>query len=175
MKRSGFLRTAGSIVAIGVAGAAIGSPGRYLELDEFLKSVGVAQESPEVVFIDRDLRLNLEAVFGHRLSLLRVRFWRDQDTTAWVLDEIGKTEPITLGVAVEDGRVQSVRVLEFRESRGSEIRLPFFTNQFTGAGLVQGQYLDRHVDGITGATLSVAAVDKVVRAALILDQRVRSR
>ncbi|HEY5665797.1 MAG TPA: FMN-binding protein, partial [Gammaproteobacteria bacterium] len=32
---------------------------------------------------------------------------------------------------------------------------------------------DRAIDGITGATLSVKAMNKVVRIALLLDRRVR--
>ena len=160
--------------ALGITGAALASPGRYLDLDEFLTAaLGVEPPAPEVIFIDAELRTHLESALGHRLSLLRIRYWRDQETTAWVLDEIGKTEPITIGVTVENGFIRNVRVLEFRESRGWEIRFPFFTDQFKGAGLDRNRHIDRSIDGITGATLSVRAVDKVVRAALILDERVR--
>ncbi len=63
-------------------------------------------------------------------------------------------------------------MLEFRESRGWEVRYPFFTDQYHGAGLAEHGAIDRRIDGITGATLSVAAVNRVVRLALMLDEQV---
>ena len=151
------------------------APGKYLEVDEFLsQALTSAPETPEVLFVDADLRERIESILGHRLSLLRMRYWQDSDTTVWVLDEIGKTEPITIGVAVEAGRVKSVRVLEFRESRGYEVRYPFFTDQYSGAALDDGNGIDRSIDSITGATLSVNAVNKVVRVALLCDAKIRA-
>ena len=94
------------------------------------------------------------------------------DRTAWVIDEIGKERPITIGVVVADGRIESVDVLAFRESRGGEVRYPFFTKQYKNLGLKDGDRLDGHVDGITGATLSVWAVTKVSRLALVLHSEV---
>ena len=61
-----------------------------------------------------------------------------------------------------------VKVLIFRESRGWEVRYPFFTDQFKGATLVTDNNLDRKIDGITGATLSVNALTKLGRIALLL-------
>lgn len=56
----------------------------------------------------------------------------------------------------------------FRESRGFEVRYPFFTDQFRGARLREGLDLDREIDGISGATLSVRALTKLARLALLL-------
>jgi hypothetical protein len=64
-------------------------------------------------------------------------------------------------------------VLEFRESRGWEIRYPFFTDQYAGTELNDNDGIDRAIDGITGATLSVNAANKVVRVALICDESLR--
>ncbi len=61
-----------------------------------------------------------------------------------------------------------VRVREFREARGWEVRYPVFTDQFNDVRLDGGDELDRQIDGITGATLSVNAVARVVRLALFL-------
>jgi hypothetical protein len=162
----------------GVAGmvlSARAAPGRYLEVEEFLEAAfDSAPAETETLFVDADLRGEIESVLGHRFSRLRLRYWEESGTTAWILDEIGKTEPITIGVAVEEGRVRLVRILEFRESRGWEVRFPFFTAQYVGAELDSERKVDRHIDGITGATLSVTAVEKVVRTALICDERVRS-
>jgi hypothetical protein len=163
-----------ALLTSGVFGAHA-APGRYVEVDEFLaQALPAIPERPEVLFVDAALRERIEAILGHRLSLLRMRYWQQGGTTVWIMDEIGKTEPITIGVAVENGRVGSVRVLEFRESRGYEVRHPFFTDQYAGAGIDAENRLDRSIDGITGATLSVVAVEKVVRVALMCDAEVRA-
>jgi hypothetical protein len=63
-----------------------------------------------------------------------------------------------------------LRVLIYRESRGWEVRHAFFTRQFDQAQLENGK-LDRSIDGITGATLSVEALQRAARLALWLDQQ----
>ena len=151
------------------------APGRYLSTDAFLADVfeGASGESASLM-VDAALRSEIENVLGHRFPRLRLRYWQDDGRTAWVIDEVAKTEPVTIGVGIEDGLVKSVRVLEFRESRGWEIRYPFFTDQFRGAALEADTGLDRSIDSITGATLSVDAVQRVVRLALLLDRQVRA-
>ena len=36
---------------------------------------------------------------------------------------------------MKEGRIEMVRVLVYRESRGGEVRFPAFLNQFKGMGL----------------------------------------
>ena len=50
-----------------------------------------------------------------------MRYWQSGSRTAWVLDEIGKEQPITTGIIVENGKILSVDVLAYRESRGAEV------------------------------------------------------
>ncbi len=143
--------------------------GQYLNREEFLKiAFAAAPAAEKVLWINRALREPLEQILGHALPALRVRYWQHGATTAWILDEIGKEKPITIGVTITDGAIDEVKILAFRESRGWEVRYPFFTDQFAGAGLDRKLRLDRSVDGITGATLSVRAVDRVARVALYL-------
>ena len=63
-----------------------------------------------------------------------------------------------------------VRVLVYRESRGEEVRTPSFLKQFKDAKLTRGDRLDREIDGIAGATLSVGAMERMARLALFFDQ-----
>ncbi len=102
--------------------------------------------------------------------MLRLRYWGRDGRTAWILDEIGKEEPITTGIVVNGRAIEEVKVLIFRESRGWEVRHPFFTDQFKGARLGHDDQLDRHIDGISGATLSVRALKRLARVALFLHQ-----
>ena len=160
------------ILALGVVDAGA-SEGLYLEKSEFLNAVFDGHTpAPGAIVIDSKRRREIEAILGHRFSLLRVRYWSLDGTRAWIFDEVGKTEPITIGVSTHDDEVASVRILEFRETRGWEVRYPFFTDQFSGAKIAEDNLIDRPIDGITGATLSVAAVSKVVRLALLLDGQI---
>lgn len=107
---------------------------------------------------------------GKPLSGARQRYWRAGERTLWVLEHVGKEMPITFGIAVENDRVVAMQVLAYRETRGHEIRSARFLAQFDGAG-ANGTRLDRHVDGISGATLSVRASLAVARQALFLHRQ----
>ena len=76
------------------------------------------------------------------------------------------------GIVVDDGRIERVKVLVFRESRGWEVRHDFFTDQFRQVSLTEDRELDRHIDSISGATLSVHAITRLARLALFLDGRI---
>jgi len=121
-----------------------------------------------VLWITQSLRESITRILGHAPDALRVRYWGENHRTAWILDEIGKERPITVGLVVDNGRLETVKVLAFRESRGWEVRYPFFTDQFKGASLTGDNELDRSIDGISGATLSVRALNKLARLALFL-------
>lgn len=162
-------------VMLALCPAAAMAKGVYLSREEFLaQAFGGAAPTPQILWLSAPLKDAAAGILGHPFAQLRVRYWRHDDRTAWVLDEIGKTHPITIGVVVERGAVAAIRVLEFRESRGEEVRLPFFTDQFVGAGLHAGdeRALDRGIDGITGATLSVRAMRRVARLALYFHTQV---
>jgi len=147
--------------------------GVYQSTESFLAEVfGAAVPEARALWLRSGLREAVAHVLGHDPAL-RVRYWQEGTKTVWVLDEIGKDQPITAGVVVEDAAIGDMRVLAFRESRGWEIRYPFFTRQFNRAWLTPDGNLDRDIDGITGATLSVRAMTKMARVALLLDARAR--
>jgi Na+-translocating ferredoxin:NAD+ oxidoreductase RnfG subunit len=125
----------------------------------------------EVLWLDKALKEKIAVILDHNYSGLRVRYWRQDNKSAWVLEEIGKEKPITAGIVITDGKIEQLKILAFRESRGWEVRHDFFTNQFTHASLTDDQQLDKSIDNISGATLSVRAVSKLARIALLLDQQ----
>ena len=143
---------------------------------EWLASVlGTAQAPSKILWLDKALKQELNDLLAYQPNGLRIRYWAVAGKTAWVLEEIGKELPITIGVAIDKTGVTSLKVLEYRESRGGEVQYPFFTEQFNRAHLIEAKpklALDRKIDGITGATLSVRAMTKVVKAALYLHQKV---
>ena len=107
-------------------------------------------------------------IMGHKYRKVRFRYWKNNTRTAWILKRIGKVMPITAGFIVENCKIASVHVLVYRESHGWEIKYPFFRDQFGGMFLVEGYKLNRQVDGITGATLSVNSMKKMTELALAL-------
>ena len=129
----------------------------------------------QALWLDKDAKAQVEDVVDHSFPGVRVRYCEAAGKTAWILDEIGKTEPITSGVVVDQGRVERVRVLVFRESRGGEVHREAFVRQYEDAVLEADRSLDRPIDGITGATLSVWALNRQVRLALLLDAMVREK
>lgn len=127
---------------------------------------------PQVLWLDDNLRQQVEAILAHKHSSRRIRYWKKDHRSVWVLDEIGKKKPITTGIVIENDRISQVKVLVFRETRGWEIKYPFFTRQFTDSRIGNNNELDRSIDDISGATLSVRAVTKLARIALLLHTKI---
>ena len=132
------------------------------------KAFGGTPPEPSVLWLDNTRKARLKDLLGHRYGGLRVRYWRQEATTAWILEEIGKYHPITAGFVVEAGRITDVAVLAYRESIGWEIRYPFFTDQFRGLAINEEAELSHSVDNISGATLSVNSMKRMARMALYL-------
>jgi hypothetical protein len=124
------------------------------------------------IWLSGELGKTYQEVMQEAPPQLRLRYWQRDQRSVWILQAIGKEHPITAGFIVENGKLQLARVLEFRESRGWEVRYPFFTRQFQNVGLGEHRQLDSSIDSITGATLSVRAMRNMARMALILDRKV---
>lgn len=124
--------------------------------------------TPMVLWLTPDIQSDIGRITGQRLPNLRQRYWRHDRRTAWILEKVGKEEPITAGFVVEDGRIVSAHVLIYRETRGWEIRYPNFRDQFIGLSLDPNLALKGKFDGIAGATLSVNAMGTMARLALYL-------
>lgn len=146
--------------------------GVYQEPEEFVREVFAGQApDPDVLRLSEEAQARIEEILGRKFGAGRVRYWQQQGKTAWILEEIGKERPITVGLVVDKGRLELIKVLIFRESRGSEVRHPFFTDQFKGAVLREDAQLDRAIDGVSGATMSTRALTNLARLALYLHQQ----
>ena len=157
-----------------VAGTAFADDA-YQSPEEFLQEAFTnTTPNPGVIWLKGDVRDTSSAILGHPYPGLRIRYWGKDGRTAWILEEVGKVKPITVGLVVNDDGLEQIRVLAFRESRGWEVRYPFFTDQFTGIGLTDKHELDQTIDGISGATLSVRALKKLARLALYLHSQTRT-
>jgi hypothetical protein len=136
--------------------------------DAFVAAQFTDPPAPAVLLLAGPLSTAVREILGHPYAHQEIRYWHAEGKTVWVLEGRGKTREITVGFVIREGQVERTEVLVYRESRGREIRAPSFTRQFEGASLTGRRALDRRIDGITGATISVGAMKDLVRLALYL-------
>lgn len=141
----------------------------YQQPEDFVREAfSDAPPKPKLLWLDAHAQQQLSAIFTHPYPQARLRYWRTPARTVWILEDIGKEYPITAGFIVAGGQIKDARVLIYRETRGEEIHYPAFLRQFQGATL-KDDALSTRIDGISGATLSVWAMQRMARAALTLD------
>lgn len=163
-----------SLAVLTLALAAAAARGEvYQEPGAFVAEVFGSTQAPKVLWLTKDLQARATAILGHPPSQLRQRYWGDGPKNVWILEETGKEELITAGFVVVGGHIDHVRVLIYRESRGQEVRQSSFLKQFKDARLAGDNRLDRDIDGIVGATLSVGAMERMARLALFFDRASR--
>lgn len=125
-----------------------------------------------VIWTNKRLRIKLKRILKNTPPSLRYRYWINDGRTVWILDMIGKLLPITMGITIENDKILDITILKYRESHGSEIKFPTYRSQFQGAGLNKYQRLNKPINGISGATLSVNSTKKMARIALLLHNEV---
>ena len=149
---------------------------QYMTQEQFVQQAfGAAKPQWKMLMLNAELKKTATDILQHPYRGSRVRYWVDQQRTAWVLDEIGKDLPITIGVVVNGDKIEQVKILVYREERGGEVHQDFFTRQFQSVGLNEEERLTRNIDGITGATLSVHAVTRTANLVLLLHRYVQAK
>jgi hypothetical protein len=165
-------------LAAGSLGAyAMGIPQiQHMSNEEFLQQA-FSGDKPQwkMLIMNAALKQQAADILQHPYNGMRVRYWIARQRTAWIIDEIGKEMPITIGVVIEGDSIEQVKILVFREERGGEVYQDFFTRQFERVSLAADGRLSRPIDGITGATLSVEAVTRVANLVLVLHRQVLAK
>ena len=144
----------------------------YQTPEDFLATAFGTTPDPERITLSGDLGKEVKNILGHRYKKVRVPYWQNECPTGWILEEIGKERYITTGFIVNGQGLEKVKVLIFRESRGWEVKHDYFGEQFVSAKLGKKNKLDKRIDNITGATMSVDAVTNISRMALLLHDHV---
>jgi hypothetical protein len=144
----------------------------YLEPEAFIVQSFEGVSEQKVLWLTKDLKASIKQVIGRDYRGMRIRYWQHGERTAWILEEIGKVKLITTGFVIEDDAMLQMQVLIYRESHGWEVRYPFFTDQFKGLELGEKNRLNKKIDGISGATLSVNALNRLAKLALHLHKEV---
>lgn len=127
------------------------------------------------------LRKEMERALGWRLDEEVYQVHRAEAAGrlqghALVVNQLGLYKPITFLVAVDaEGLVTRVVLMVYRESRGEAVKRRRFLRQYEGKSLDDPIRLNRDIDGVTGATVSVRGVNAGVRKALALLAAYRNR
>ena len=89
---------------------------------------------------------------------------------SFIVDEvIGKHEFITYAVAIDpQGTVRGVEILDYRETRGGEVRDPRWRAQFVDKGPRDPLRLGEDIQNLSGATLSSRHITDGVRRLVVL-------
>ncbi len=80
--------------------------GVYQEPDDFINEV--FDNNPpkaKALWLDKDLKKQIVNILDHKYKGLRVRYWRQEKKSAWVLDEIGKEKLITTGIVINNHQI----------------------------------------------------------------------
>ena len=137
----------------------------------FPKSETIASETKVLSAAQRD---ELQKRTGLRFpeaqyKVFLARTGGKADGYALVMNEIGKHEFITFIVGVNaKGQVGDVAIMEYRESRGGEVREQRFLRQFRGKRSKDAIQVNNDIANYTGATLSSYAIARGVKKALAL-------
>ncbi|MCH8218514.1 MAG: FMN-binding protein [Planctomycetes bacterium] len=159
--------------AIGLFAALVIADEVYQKPADFVSEAFAGEALERQTFwITRRLRPQVDKIMKHRYPVLKVKYWKKGERSAWILEEIGKVKPITAGFVIDRDKIAYVKVLIYRESHGWEIKRKSFRKQFKTATLKERYRLSRSIDGITGATMSVNAFKNMARLALFLHGQV---
>jgi thiamine biosynthesis lipoprotein len=178
-----LIALAASVVSFGSADALVGeSPDGpehvvvYMSLDEALSASFSSADSvwSEAWSPVPEARRLVERRLGWRLSDSTFTIYQGSNDGlslgyGFVAEEIGLYKPITFMVKVgPNHKVESVHVMVYRESRGGEVRRRRFLKQYEGKSTKSRIRINRDIVGVSGATLSVRAMNAGVKKALAL-------
>ncbi len=159
------------ILLIAASGIAQAGTTVYQKPSDFIRSACGGQiPTSKYLTLTSSHQSKIRRLMGHEYRPSRVRYWTYRGKMVVILDELGKTQPITTGYVVSGGKIELVKMLIYRETIGAEVRRTSFTNQFKGAALGSSGKLSRRVNNIAGATLSTRAMMEMGRVAIYLDQ-----
>ena len=160
-----------------LAGSSLPTPAEtYLDESQALAAVfgPNAKLHREQKLLDENARAGLEKSSNLEFPESSYTFFvADQNgktgNYAMVMNEIGKSEPITFMVGMTpEGKVADVAVMVFRENRGWEVKEKRFLNQFRGKSAKNSIRVNEDILNYTGATLSSKAIARGVKKALLL-------
>src|SRR5690242_20694980 len=153
---------------------------QYLTIEQAQRAIFPAADrfTEAAVRLSPEERKRIETSTGLAMPRSAPRVWRafggDAPVGFFFVDEvIGKHELITYAVGIAaDGTVRGVEILDYRESRGGEVRDPRWRAQFNDKRAGDPLRVGEDIQNITGATLSSRHITEGVRRLLALHELV---
>ncbi len=140
----------------------------FLALSAWAETYPRAEETIKSIFPSfQDYKIESHVLDNRELKVFTIL--SDKKILGWavVLDEMGKIKPITFLVGIDiQGKVLGVRILEYRDMFGSEIKRKSFLRQFQGKSLKDPVAVGRDIDAVTSATISSRAAALAVKKSL---------
>jgi H+/Na+-translocating ferredoxin:NAD+ oxidoreductase subunit G len=149
----------------------------YLSADEALSLVlpGASQFVSDSLSIPPDILSSASQTLRRQIvddTLEVVRGYNDDGEFvgyAVIGEEVGKYRPITFMTGMDSSfTVTDVAVMVYRENRGDQVQTRRFLRQYRGKTSTDPIRINRDVINISGATLSVRAMNKGVKRVLFL-------
>jgi Na+-translocating ferredoxin:NAD+ oxidoreductase RnfG subunit len=149
---------------------------QYLTVEQAQRVLFPAAErfAPSDVKLSSEARQRVAAESGVRSRRDEQPVWRAMRGDAligfFIVDEvIGKHELITYAVGLDpQGVVRGIEILDYRETRGGEVRDPRWRSQFKGKHAGDALRLGQDIQNLSGATLSCRHITDGVRRLVAL-------
>src|SRR5210317_1274654 len=75
------------------------------ELEFLTRAFVDSPPEPNLLWLSGDRKSTVRQLLGHDYAALRLRYWCQAGRSAWVLEEIGKELPITVGIIIENNYI----------------------------------------------------------------------
>ena len=122
-----------------------------------------------ILILDKQIKKEVENQVKQKFYRDKLYYWTisQVDTTiayAFLDNVIGKSMPITFMVILNiDGDIISANVIKYREAYGSEVGNKGWLQQFINFNNISTYNIDKDIDGISGATISVKSMSKGIQ------------
>ncbi|PJC47120.1 MAG: hypothetical protein CO035_07345 [Candidatus Omnitrophica bacterium CG_4_9_14_0_2_um_filter_42_8] len=140
----------------------------FLALSAWAETYPRAEEAIKSIFpAFQNYKVESHILDNQELKIFTI--FSDKKILGWavILDEMGKIKPITFLVGIDiQGQVLGVRILEYRDIFGSEIKRRSFLRQFQGKSSKDPMTVGRDIDAVTSATISSRAAASAVKKSL---------
>jgi hypothetical protein len=120
--------------------------------------------------VDQDIAEMCKQVLGYDYPLPVINYAQIRPSAyIWELATKGKHGVIISQFEIIDGQIVNTRILSSKERHGRQIASQRYLQQFHGVGLSENGWLNKRVDGITGASTTSNAVEAGAVLALKLN------
>lgn len=110
-----------------------------------------------------------ERVLDYSYPESSIILFNSREKNAYIIKGKTRSGSFTAGFVTADSSIISAHVLEYRHSHGKGIRKSSFTDQFRNLSFSENSTLNRHIDAVSGATLSSKAFTKLAELVLTLE------